>query len=87
VGEFDGRVKYGRLLRPGRSAEDVLFEEKLREDRIRDEDHGVVRWTWPDLRERYVLRDRIRRALERRPDPPRGTCTDSAAPAGAAEWR
>jgi hypothetical protein len=67
VGEFDGRVKYGRLLRPGQSAEDVLFEEKLREDRIRDEDHGVVRWTWPDLRERYVLRDRIRRALERRP--------------------
>jgi hypothetical protein len=67
VGEFDGRVKYGRLLRPGQSAEEVLFEEKLREDRIRDEDYGVVRWIWPDLRERYVLRDRIRRALERRP--------------------
>jgi hypothetical protein len=65
VGEFDGRVKYGRLLRPGQSAEDVLFEEKLREDRIRDEDYGVVRWTWPDLQERYLLRDRIRRALER----------------------
>ena len=40
--------------------------EKVREDRIRDEDHGVVRWIWPDLRERWVLRDRVRRALDRR---------------------
>lgn len=66
VGEFDGLVKYGRLLKPGQQTQDVVVDEKIREDRIRDEDHGVVRWIWPDLRERWVLRDRIRRALDRR---------------------
>ena len=35
-------------------------------DRIRDEDHGVVRWIWDDLRRRWVLRDRVDRALDRR---------------------
>jgi hypothetical protein len=66
VGEFDGRVKYGRLVKPGQSAEDVLFDEKVREDLIRAEDHGVVRWTWGDLYQRGVLRDRILRALNQR---------------------
>jgi hypothetical protein len=28
VGEFDGRVKYGRLLRPGQDPGDAVFEEK-----------------------------------------------------------
>jgi hypothetical protein len=45
VGEFDGKVKYGRLLKPGQSVSDVVYDEKVREDRIRDEDLGVVRWT------------------------------------------
>lgn len=49
VGEFDGLVKYGRALRPGQDLEEVLVEEKLREDALRDEDLGVVRWTWKDL--------------------------------------
>jgi hypothetical protein len=44
AGEFDGKVKYGRLLKPGQSVEEVVFDEKVREDRIRDEDLGVVRW-------------------------------------------
>ena len=30
VGEFDGRVKYGRLLRPGQDPGDAVFEEKRR---------------------------------------------------------
>ncbi|MGY1745536.1 type IV toxin-antitoxin system AbiEi family antitoxin domain-containing protein [Blastococcus sp. SYSU D00695] len=64
VGEFDGRVKYGRLLRPGQDPGDAVFEEKLREDVIRDEDWGVVRWTWPDLTPQ-VLGPRVHRALER----------------------
>ena len=46
VGEFDGRVKYGRLLRPGQSAEDVVWAEKRREDSLRDEGWQVVRWIW-----------------------------------------
>ena len=66
VGEFDGKVKYGRLLEPGQPVEAVLFDEKVREDRIRDEDYGVVRWVWADLYQRGVLRDRILRALDRR---------------------
>ena len=49
VGEFDGRVKYGKLLRPGQDPADVVYQEKLREDALRAEDLGVVRWTWPDL--------------------------------------
>ncbi|WP_156935247.1 type IV toxin-antitoxin system AbiEi family antitoxin domain-containing protein [Pseudonocardia spinosispora] len=49
IGEFDGRTKYGRLLRPGQSAGDAVFEEKRREDAIRAESWEVVRWTWTDL--------------------------------------
>jgi len=49
-GEFDGKVKYGRLLRPGQEPGDVVFDEKVREDAIRRETGGtVVRWTWVDL--------------------------------------
>jgi hypothetical protein len=64
VGEFDGRVKYGRLLRPGQQPGDVVFEEKRREDAFRDENWGVVRWTWGDLTP-AVLGPRVRRALDR----------------------
>ncbi|MGY1635973.1 hypothetical protein ACI78V_04875 [Geodermatophilus sp. SYSU D00742] len=64
LGEFDGRVKYGRLLRPGQQPGDVVFEEKRREDALRDEGWGVVRWTWGDLVP-GVLGPRVRRALAR----------------------
>lgn len=49
VGEFDGRVKYGRLLRPGQDPGDAVFAEKLREDAIRAEDLRFGRWTWTEL--------------------------------------
>jgi hypothetical protein len=65
VGEFDGRVKYGRLLRPGQDPGDAVFEEKRREDAIRDEGWGVVRWLWSDLRAPHRLAARARRGLER----------------------
>jgi hypothetical protein len=64
LGEFDGRIKYGRLLRPGQAPGDAVFEEKRREDAFRDEDWGVVRWTWGDLTP-GVLGPRVLRALER----------------------
>jgi hypothetical protein len=48
VGEFDGKTKYGRLLKPGQRIEDVIFKEKLREDAVRDLGLQVVRWIWPD---------------------------------------
>jgi hypothetical protein len=65
VGEFDGKIKYGRLLKPGQRIEDVIFDEKLREDAVRDLDLQVVRWTWPDLYRAGVLRDRVLRAFGR----------------------
>jgi hypothetical protein len=49
VGEFDGRIKYGRLLKPGQDPGEVVYAEKVREDAVRAEDLGVVRWTWADL--------------------------------------
>ncbi|MGY2064457.1 type IV toxin-antitoxin system AbiEi family antitoxin domain-containing protein [Blastococcus sp. SYSU DS0619] len=65
VGEFDGRVKYGRLLRPGEEPGDAVFAEKLREDAVRDEDWDVVRWVWSDLAVPHRLAARVRRARER----------------------
>lgn len=49
VGEFDGKVKYGRLLRPGESPGDAVFREKRREDRVRGKQLGMSRWVFADL--------------------------------------
>lgn len=65
IGEFDGRIKYGRLLRPGQSPGDAVYEEKLREDDIRDTGRQVARWTWGDLDRPRVVGDRLRRAFAR----------------------
>ena len=64
VGEFDGRIKYGRLLRPGQEPGDAVLAEKLREAAIRDEGWGMVRWVWSDLRRPDRLAARVRRARE-----------------------
>ncbi len=65
LGEFDGRVKYGRLLRPGQDPGDAVFAEKLREDELRDHGWKVGRWTWFDLDRPMVVGDRLRRAFAR----------------------
>jgi len=65
VGEFDGRIKYGRLLRPGQDPGDAVFEEKRREDAVRDEGWEVVRWTWGDLTTPVRIGERVHRAQER----------------------
>ncbi|MBC8090535.1 MAG: hypothetical protein H7Y15_01015, partial [Pseudonocardia sp.] len=49
AGEFDGLVKYGRLLRPGQVAADVVVAEKRREDAMRAELRGFTRWTWSEI--------------------------------------
>ena len=49
LGEFDGKVKYGALLRPGESAADVVMREKRREAGLRAAGWWVVRWTWADV--------------------------------------
>ena len=63
VGEFDGRIKYGRLLRPGQQPGDVVFAEKLREDAIRDAGFRVVRWVWDELDDFSDVLERLRRAF------------------------
>lgn len=63
VGEFDGQVKYGRLLAPGQSAGDAIYQEKLREDRVRAENYSMVRWGWADLRQFGPIAARLRRHL------------------------
>ena len=58
VAEADGALKYG-------SPAD-LFEEKRREDRLRDAGFEVVRYTWDDaLLRPEALAARVRRAFER----------------------
>lgn len=49
VGEFDGLHKYGRLLRPGQDPAQVVVDEKIREDELRELDVMVIRWTWAVL--------------------------------------
>ncbi|GAA1177570.1 hypothetical protein GCM10009608_11760 [Pseudonocardia alaniniphila] len=61
VGEFDGRAKYGALVRPGQDPAEVLYREKLREDELRAEDLAVVRWAWPDLDAFGAVAERLRR--------------------------
>ena len=60
VGEFDGDVKYrDASLRRGRSPEQVVIDEKRREDALRASPgvRTVVRWTWADaLRGEPLLR-------------------------------
>jgi hypothetical protein len=65
VGEFDGKVKYGRSLRPGEDAGEAVYREKRREDALRDLGLKVVRWTWDELDTFAVPADRVRRAFAR----------------------
>jgi len=63
--EFDGKQKYGSLLKPGQTAADAVFAEKRREDALRDLGWQIVRWIWEDLYHPEELRVRLERAFER----------------------
>jgi hypothetical protein len=65
LGEFDGKIKYGRLLRPGEAAQDVVYQEKRREDALRDLGWQMVRWNWVDLNAGAALAERLQRAFRR----------------------
>lgn len=65
VAEFDGRIKYGRLLRPGQEPGDAVFDEKIREDALRDAGREVARWIWADLDVPRRIGDRLHRAFAR----------------------
>lgn len=62
--EFDGRVKYQRLLREGETATDVVVREKAREDEIRRLTGWIcVRIVWSDLQHPDRIAAKIRHAL------------------------
>lgn len=64
LGEFDGRSKYGRLLRPGQDPGSVVFAEKQREDLAREvSGMGMIRLVWSDYDRPRVTIARVRRAL------------------------
>ena len=64
VGEFDGKIKYGRLLKPGQDPGDVVFEEKRREDMVRElTGYGCGRLVWRDLSNPKQTGERFRRLL------------------------
>jgi hypothetical protein len=63
VGEFDGWAKYSRgEFLAGRSPEDVLRAEKIREDRLRATGLIVVRWMWPAAKDGAELLVKLRNA-------------------------
>jgi hypothetical protein len=65
-GEFDGRVKYGRLLKPGQDPGEVVFEEKRREDLLREITGFVaIRFVWSDYDQPMTMRARLQRTLYR----------------------
>ncbi|MGX5715757.1 hypothetical protein [Arthrobacter sp. MAHUQ-56] len=60
VGEFDGKGKYVQAaLRGGITADEAVYREKLREDRIRALGHGFARWRWADLQHPERLRAKL----------------------------
>ena len=65
MGEFDGKVKYGRLLKPGQSAADAVFAEKKREDELREVTGcRMIRPIWSDLERPAETAERVRRLLK-----------------------
>jgi hypothetical protein len=62
--EFDGRIKYEKLLRPGERASDVVIREKEREALVcRLTGWRCIRVTWAELQNPARLAARIRDAL------------------------
>ena len=66
LGEFDGLQKYGRLLKEGETPGDVVTNEKIREDKLREAtDWLMVRIIWSEIFTPGITGARIRRQLER----------------------
>jgi hypothetical protein len=66
LGEFDGRMKYGRGLAPGQDPSDAVFSEKRREDRLREiTQWAMVRLVWGDLELGGYTANRIRQLMLR----------------------
>ena len=66
LGEFDGRVKYGRLLKPGQDPGDVVFKEKQREDLLREiTDCRMIRFVWSDYSSPLTILQRFEQMIRR----------------------
>jgi hypothetical protein len=66
LGEFDGKVKYGRLLKPGQDVGEVVFAEKRREDDLREiTGCTMIRLIWSDYERPRLIRDRLLRLMKR----------------------
>ncbi|MEC5152217.1 hypothetical protein [Cryobacterium sp. GrIS_2_6] len=60
VGEADGKIKYfDPVMRDGRTPEEVLWDEKRREDGVRRQVHGFTRWGFSIAVSRMRLRGRL----------------------------
>lgn len=64
LGEFDGMIKYGRLLRPGQDPGEVVADEKNREDQLREATGWLmIRFIWSAFYVRAVTAERVRRMM------------------------
>jgi len=62
LGEFDGRIKYGRLLKEGQDPGEAVFQEKTREDQVRELTRlPMVRFIWDHFRNAASMAARVRR--------------------------
>lgn len=60
LGEFDGKVKYTRnQYTHGLPIEEIVWREKVREDRLRAPGRGMVRWLWDVALNPVALRARL----------------------------
>ncbi len=64
LGEFDGRIKYGALLRAGEDPTTVVVREKVREDALRATGRGMARFTWAEVQPDVAGRRMARLAYE-----------------------
>jgi len=61
VAEADGRNKYlDESLRSGRTLEEVIMDEKIREDRLRDLPRKFTRWGWKVANDPAALASKLR---------------------------
>lgn len=67
LGEFDGRIKYGELVRPDETPTDVVMREKQREVELRALGWWVIRWTWRELMLGVGFANWLRTALANAP--------------------
>lgn len=63
AGEFDGRLKYrAGDVRGDTEAEQIVMEEKDREDAVRSTGDGMLRCVWRELRDPRLLRQKLEAA-------------------------